>query len=70
VLRVCFILGNVTAKQDSARHYLFAEPLALDTLVNVLANHYQHHLTVRYDTLLLLLYLFVPHVHKSNTSNM
>jgi len=35
VLRVCFILGNLTAKLENARSHLFAQPSAADTLLSV-----------------------------------
>lgn len=35
VLRICFVLGNLTAKQDSARSHLFAQPKALETLLDI-----------------------------------
>ncbi|XP_067674681.1 armadillo repeat-containing protein 2-like isoform X1 [Haliotis asinina] len=36
VVRVCFVLGNITAKNDDARKRLFQEPNAMSTLLSVL----------------------------------
>ncbi|KAL4233349.1 Armadillo repeat-containing protein 2 [Mactra antiquata] len=39
VVRVCFILGNMTAKNDDARTLLFQQPKSLDVLLSVLKTH-------------------------------
>jgi len=35
VLRVCFILGNLTAKLENARSHLFAQSSAVETLLSI-----------------------------------
>jgi hypothetical protein len=39
VVRVSFILGNMTAKNDNARVQLFQQPKSLDILLTVLKTH-------------------------------
>lgn len=39
VVRVCFTLGNMTAKNESARTQLFQQPKSLDVLLAVLKTH-------------------------------
>ena len=46
VVRVCFILGNLTAKNDSSRKLLFDQPDALDTLLMVLKSYFEMDLKV------------------------
>ena len=46
VVRISFILGNLTAKSDVARTRLFSQPKALDILVNVLKYYVEIDLKV------------------------
>ena len=46
MVRVCFILGNLTAKNDSSRRLLFEQPDALETLLLVLKSYFELDLKV------------------------
>lgn len=39
MVRLCFVLGNLTAKNEQARQRLFQEKDALDVLLNVLRTY-------------------------------
>ena len=39
-MRVCFILGNLTAKNDEARYKLFFTSKAMDTLLSVMQTYF------------------------------
>ncbi|XP_064615586.1 armadillo repeat-containing protein 2-like [Liolophura sinensis] len=39
IVRVCFVLGNLTAKNEFARSELFQEPKSLDTLLSVFKTY-------------------------------
>ena len=39
-MRVCFILGNLTAKNDEARYELFFTSKAMDTLLSVMQTYF------------------------------
>ena len=41
VVRLCFVLGNVTAQNELARQRLFEEKAGVDTLLNVLNTYNQ-----------------------------
>ena len=51
-MRVCYILGNLTAKTDEARQQLFDTHLAFETLLNILktslAHDYKAKVSVQY----------------------
>jgi len=52
VLRVCFILGNLTAKLENARHHLFTQSSTVDTLLSVFSFYSAKDLKVSYISLL------------------
>ena len=47
VVRVCFVLGNITAKKDSARKLLYDQPRAMETLMALLKYYMELDLKVQ-----------------------
>jgi hypothetical protein len=48
VVRVCFILGNMTAKNDDARLRLFQENKSVDALLAILKYYLERDIKVCY----------------------
>ena len=46
-VRICFILGNMTAKNDDARERLYQEAKSLDVILTVLKTYLELDIKVR-----------------------
>ena len=47
VVRLCFVLGNVTARSDSARGRVAAQPRAIETLLDILKHYLELDIKVK-----------------------